>query len=86
MQVVDDAGSIPRRPKIALRIKLVNQLRPGDAQTSNLRGAGLCDAIDLRFDRDGNRPVRDDLRVCDARGIQNAGAHKESAQSSFAGC
>ena len=69
MQIVDDTGPIPRRAKISLRIELMNQLPPGDVQTSNLRGAGLCDDIDLGFDRDGNRAIRDTLRVRDASRI-----------------
>jgi hypothetical protein len=63
MEIIDDTRPIPRRAKVSLRIKLMNELSPGDAQTSNLRRARLCDDIDLRLDRVRNRAIRDTLRA-----------------------
>jgi hypothetical protein len=81
MQIVDDTLPIPRRAKVSLRIELVNQLRPGDAQSSKLRCARLGDAVDMRLDRVGNGAIGATLRVRNTCHMQQTDTNQEPMHS-----
>ena len=85
MQIIDDARAIPRRAKVPLGIELMNQLRPGNTEAPHLRGSGLRDDVYLRFDRVGDGPIGDTLRLYDAGCMQQTGAKQKPGPTSEQG-